>query len=104
MSFKQWFQHIKHPLKVHKYCSFCHLGIGEQDLGSKVCQNKQCKYVLNDSSVSHFIEIPTAEQIKAFSARSSFMNDIQYRFARKGLLLDYRILLKIFMMGKFTKL
>ena len=82
-SFKRWFQHIKHPLKVHKYCSFCHLGINEQNIVAKVCPNELCKHVLNDSSVSHFIEIPIAEQIKSFFTRSSFMKDIQYRFTRK---------------------
>ena len=82
-SFKKWFQHIKHPLKIHKYCSFCNLLVSEMDLNQEVCPNLQCGKSISQESISHFIELPIEEQIKSFFAKPTFMADIQYRFNRK---------------------
>ena len=80
LSFKKWFHHIKRPLKIHKYCTLCNIIVTEEDLVRNYCPNKLCGKVLDDSSLSHFIEIPIIEQIKSFFACPTFYADTQYRF------------------------
>lgn len=81
--FKKWFQKIKSPLKVHKYCSFCNLLLSEEDSYNGLCPNEQCKKNISSESVSHFIELPIVEQVKSFFSRPSFLNDIKHRFSRE---------------------
>ena len=83
LSFKKWFHHIKRPLKIHKYCTLCNIIVTEEDLVRNYCPNKLCGKVLDDSSLSHFIEIPIIEQIKSFFACPTFYADTQYRFKRR---------------------
>ncbi|XP_070201071.1 uncharacterized protein [Littorina saxatilis] len=82
-SFKKWFEDIKNPLKVHKYCAFCHMLLGEEDFVSGLCPNEVCnKFVSHESGISHFIELPIADQIVSFFQKPGFLKDIQNRFVR----------------------
>lgn len=82
--FWKWFEDVKQPLKFHKYCNNCHLVLSESDIEIGVCPNNSCgKDLTMDNTVSHFIEVPIASQIKNLFARPSFRKDIQHRFQRK---------------------
>ena len=80
-AFKKWFEHVKHPLIVHYYCSFCQIGLSDINVLAE-CPNESCRKKLNEASISHFIEIPVAEHIKSFFARPTFKKDIRHRFSR----------------------
>lgn len=66
-SFKKWFQHIKHQLIIYNYCSYCCLHLSDNDFENDEYPNMQCRRSISqDSGLSHFIDIPIADQIKSF--------------------------------------
>ena len=59
--FKKHFQHLKSPLKYHKYCARCSVAI---DDNMQTCPNALCHQDLTvTGNVSCFIELPIEQQL-----------------------------------------
>ena len=78
--FKKYFQGLKTPLVIHKYCANCLFFIQDK-ADENICA--VCNHNLSaNKSTGYFIEIPIVHQLKALFSREGFYVDIQYRFTR----------------------
>ena len=77
--FKQFFELLQHPFKIHHYCFNCKMAV-EADWTS--CHNTACEQDFSSQNKSFFMELSITDQLKAFFKRNGFYNDLQHRFNR----------------------
>jgi hypothetical protein len=78
--FKKHFQHLKSPLKFHKYCARCAVAIDDQ---TKTCPNALCQQDLTvTGNVSFFIEVPMEKQIASMFGTPGMWDLLKFRFTR----------------------
>jgi len=76
--------------------------LNENDIKNGTCPNDSCREdITQDNSISYFIEIPIAKQIRSLFSRPSFAMDICYRFLRKKCVI---LPLRTYMMARYTNL
>jgi hypothetical protein len=78
--FKKYFQHLKSPLKYHKYCACCTVAIDDE---TKTCPNALCQQDLTvTGNVSFFIEVPMEKQLLSMFGTPGMWNSLSFRFKR----------------------
>lgn len=77
--FKQFFKLLQHPFKIHHYC--CKCGMAAEPEWTN-CHNTSCQQDFS-SNKPFFLELPIADQLKAFFKRKGFYNDLKHRFDRR---------------------
>lgn len=87
--FRKYFANIQIPLAFHKYFSNClHNFSGDVNM----CPMCQVDFTIS-KSVSYFVEIPLAHQLRKIFRREKFHSDICHRLLKKKTCKDSRKIL-----------
>lgn len=76
---KKCFCNLSSPLTFHWYCSYCFMLVDKNN-HDKFCPNSFCRKDFSVSgSLSFFVEVPIADQVRKLFLKPGFYNDIQFR-------------------------
>lgn len=72
--FRQYFEHLKSPVKRHFYCTVCFDKIEDE--------NQQCPNCIDQSEISYFLTISIISQLSALYSRNGFREKLNYKYDR----------------------
>ena len=76
--FRKYFENLKNPLKIHRFCSYCFLSV--QDEKASHCTNPLCvKDLSKQGTVSYSLEIPLLSQVQNLFSKVGFYEKVSTR-------------------------
>ena len=80
--FKKYFQHLKSPLKYHKYCARCTVAINDNAI-MQTCPNALCHQDLTvTGNISFLIEVPIEQQLLSMFGTPGIWDLLSFCFKR----------------------